>query len=132
MRFHIQLLAQPSMLSLDEKLRELDDLPVDISTHFHTAKHIRIGDQHILKWTHSKLCFAVEYTGERFMVHGRLLASAAAAHAETSGYFTFFPSTNAKVGFDLEITTTQELEDARAELKKLWWVQFNQELALGE
>ena len=39
MRFHIQLLAQPSMLSLDEKLRELDDLPVDISTHFHTAKH---------------------------------------------------------------------------------------------
>ena len=66
------------------------------------------------------------------MVHGRVLASAAAVHAESSNYLTFFPSTDAKVGFDLEISTAQELEDARAELKRLWSVQFSHEMALEE
>ena len=116
-------------MPIEDKLEELEGLVWDMLTHFrnHKVAHIRIGDRHTLKWAQSKLDFAVEHTDDRFMVHGRVLASAGVIHARTSSYFTFFPTTVTKVGFDIEISNAQELKDASAELKKLWQIQFYKE-----
>ena len=116
-------------MPIEDKLDEMEGLVWDMIKHTynHKVAHIRIEDRHTLKWAQSKLDFAVEHTGDRFMVHGRVLASASVIHARTSSYFTFFPTTVTKVGFDIEISTAQELKDARAELRKLWRIQFYRE-----
>jgi hypothetical protein len=117
------------LLTTEQKLDAANRLARTMASSFNRCVHHRqvAFNRNNLRWIHGVLVIAVLHTGDRFLVHGRVLDSAAVAYSRTNAFFTFFDAAPHTKGFDAEIQNTEQLKDVRRERKKLFAIQLYRE-----
>lgn len=117
------------VISRDAAIEAGDRLALIMATRFPRRRTHRqlVYNRNYIKWVYGWLHIAVENTGDALMVHGRVLVSTSVIYSRKNNYFTFFAATARTVGFDCEITTTEQLKDVRRELIKLFTIQIYRE-----